>query len=221
MRLSVRLSIRLSMLLLWGLLPALAATARAEVGMARGEALYAPCAACHGADAGGNRALAAPRLNHLRPVYLVAQLEKFRSGLRGGEEDTDSARQMAPMAATLPDEQALQDVAGYIASLDSEAPPATVEGDATLGGDYYNQFCGACHGPRAQGNVALNSPALAGTDDWYLLEQLRAFREGPRGTASGDRGGRQMRAMAAVLPSEQALADVVAFIHSLSGAGEQ
>jgi cytochrome c553 len=150
----------------------------------------------------------------------VAQLEKFRAGLRGGEGATASARQMAPMAASLPDEQALLDVAAYIASLDSAPSPATVSGDVALGGDYFNQFCGACHGPKAEGNVALHSPALAGSDDWYLMAQLKAFRDGSRGAHPEDRSGRQMRAMAAVLPSEQALADVVAFIRSLAGDSE-
>ncbi len=199
-------------LLLLGLL--LSSGLRAEVDLVRGERLYATCAACHGAAAEGNQALQAPRLNHLREVYLIAQLEKFRSGLRGGAGSASPAQQMAPMAASLPDAQALVDVSAYIASLSSETGPATVEGDATLGADYYNQFCGACHGASADGNVALNSPRLAGSDDWYLLSQLHAFREGTRGAAPGDRTGRQMRAMAAVLPSEQALADVVAFIRS-------
>ena len=58
-------------------------------------------------------------------------------------------------------------------------------------------------------------PRLAGTDDWYLLRQLEAFRNGVRGTHADDRTGRQMRAMAAVLPNDQALKDVVAFIQSI------
>ncbi|TXS93996.1 c-type cytochrome [Parahaliea maris] len=206
-----------------GLLGALVLVARpalAEADLERGKALYATCATCHGADAGGNVALQAPRLNHLREVYLVEQLGKFRSGLRGAEGASVQARQMAPMAATLPDEQALLDVAFYIASLDSAVPEGTVEGDVAMGADYYNQFCGACHGPTAEGNVALNSPALAGSDDWYLMAQLKAFRDGSRGAVAGDRTGRQMRAMAAVLPSEQALADVIAFIQSQAEASE-
>ncbi|WP_116368100.1 c-type cytochrome [Parahaliea mediterranea] len=211
---------RLLILSLLGMLAMATGPARAEADLQRGKTLYATCATCHGADAGGNAALKAPRLNHLREVYVVAQLEKFRNGQRGGEGASAESRQMAPMAATLPDEQAMLDVAAYIASLDSAVPAATVAGDAALGADYYNQFCGACHGPAAAGNVALNSPTLAGSDDWYLLAQLAAFRDGSRGAVAGDRTGRQMRAMAAVLPSEQALADVVAFIHSRAGGGE-
>ncbi len=180
-----------------------------------GKGHYAACVACHGDSGQGNPALSAPRLNHLAPVYLAAQLEKFRSGIRGGEGATATARQMAPMAATLGDDQAVLDVSAYIASLDSDKPAASVEGDAVLGGDYYNQFCGACHGAGAVGNVALNSPRLAGSPDWYLLAQLQAFRSGERGAHPQDSTGRQMRAMAAILPDDKALRDVVAYLASL------
>lgn len=180
-----------------------------------GKAHFAVCVACHGDNARGNQALHAPRLNHLRPVYIAAQLEKFRSGIRGGEADSATAMQMAPMAATLADDQAVQDVAAYIASLDSEPSAATLEGDASMGADYYNQFCGACHGAGGVGNPALNSPRLAGGDDWYLQTQLLAFRAGQRGSHPKDVTGKQMRAMSVILPDEQAVKDVVAYLHGL------
>jgi cytochrome c553 len=187
----------------------------AEGTAAAGKTHYATCVACHGDQGQGNPALNAPRLNHLEPVYLAAQLQKFRGGIRGGESATATSRQMAPMAAMLTDEQAVLDVSAYAASLDSGKPAATIEGDATLGGDYYNQFCGACHGAGAVGNVALNSPRLAGSSDWYLLAQLKAFRSGERGAHPQDNTGKQMRAMALILPNDQALNDVVAYLASL------
>ncbi|MFT6276105.1 MAG: cytochrome c oxidase subunit 2 [Halioglobus sp.] len=123
---------------------------------------------------------------------------------------------MAAMANTLASDQAVMEVAQYISTLADNPKVATVEGDIALGADYFNQMCGACHGPAAEGNPALNSPSLAGADDWYLLGQLTAFREGKRGMHADDRSGRQMRAMASVLPNEKAVNDVVAFIASLS-----
>lgn len=179
-----------------------------------GRSAYTTCAACHGAQGEGNAQLKAPRLTHLEPVYIVAQLDKFKSGVRGGEGASQSAVQMAGMAATLPDAAAMDNVAAYIATLPQAKPSTSVEGDVTMGGDYYNQFCGACHGAAAQGNPALNSPRLAGADDWYLVAQLQAFRDGSRGSHPEDRTGRQMRAMAGILPTEQAVKDVVAFIRS-------
>jgi len=169
-----------------------------------------------GDRAQGDRAQGAPRLNHLTPVYIVAQLEKFRSGQRGGEGANPQARAMAAMAMSLPDEDALLDAADYIASLDSPVSPATVTGTAQLGGDYYQQLCGACHGAGAVGTKALHSPRLAGSDDWYLEAQMLAFRAGQRGTHPDDRTGRQMRAMASALPDEAAVRDVVAYLRSLA-----
>jgi cytochrome c553 len=195
------------------LLP-LAAAGAEEVGA--GAAAYAPCAACHGPAAQGDAALGAPRLSHLGPAYLKRQLQGFRSGVRGGEGAAATAQQMAGMAMALADDAAVERVVEYIGTLQSPSPGSTVEGDAALGADYYNQFCGACHGARAQGNPSLNSPRLAGSDDWYLLAQLEAFRDGRRGAHPEDRIGRQMRSMALVLPSEQAARDVVSFIGSIA-----
>ena len=196
-----------------GLLSVLAGPVFSAGNLEAGKAAFATCAACHGVNAEGKQALNAPRLAHLSAVYVVAQLQKFKAGVRGGPGASASAQQMAPMAATLADDQAMIDVATYIASM--EAPPAvhTLEGgDPAVGADYYNQFCGACHGATAQGNNALNSPRLRGADDWYLLSQLQAFRAGSRGTHPDDRTGKQMRAMAGLLPDDTVVKDVVFFI---------
>jgi cytochrome c553 len=206
--------------MIWMLLPLLLSVAapggRADDDPKRGRELYAGCAACHGAEGEGNRSLAAPRLTHLAPVYVVAQLQKFKEGIRGGGSDASAgARQMAAMAATLADDQAMYDTAAYIATLGGGVSAITVKADPMQGASYYRQFCSACHGPAAEGNLALNSPRLAGADDWYLLAQLQAFRAGSRGKLAQDRTGKQMRAMAGVLPDDEAVADVVAYIRSL------
>ncbi len=197
------------------LLAALLAALPAAATAADPADLYQPCAACHGADAGGNAALQAPRLNHLRPVYILAQLDKFQRGLRGAEGATAAAQQMAASVSMLPPAERWPELAHYISELDGGPSAATLTGgDPVMGGDYFNQFCGACHGPAAGGNVALNAPALAGADDWYLAAQLHAFRDGQRGQHREDRTGRQMRNMARVLPGEQAILDVIAFIRN-------
>ncbi|MCR9185589.1 MAG: c-type cytochrome [Halieaceae bacterium] len=180
-----------------------------------GAALYAPCAACHGAAAEGNVDLRAPRLNHLRPVYILAQLDKFQRGLRGGNEASVAAQQMAESSDLLPTVARLPELAFHISELTSPASSSTLQGgDPIAGGKSFMRLCGACHGANAMGNVALNAPRLAGADDWYLLAQLQAFREGQRGRHREDRTGRQMRNMAAMLSDEQALQDVIAYIRS-------
>jgi len=178
-------------------------------------ALYAPCAACHGATAEGNVALQAPRLNHLRPVYILTQLDKFHRGIRGGEGASVAAQQMAASSGLLPSAERLPDLAFYITELKSGPSVATLEaGNAAAGGKTFMQLCGACHGMTAAGNVALNAPRLAGADDWYLRAQLHAFREGQRGQHREDRSGRQMRNMAAMLSDEQSILDVIAYIRN-------
>jgi len=201
--------------MLSGVLWLVAAPAYAADDPVRGKQLYAPCAACHGAQAEGNESLGAPGLTHLAPVYLVAQLQKFKAGTRGGSPVDGRVEQMEAMAATLVDDQSMYDTAAYIATLESPVSAVTVEGDIKRGASYYRQYCAACHGPAAEGNPALNSPRLVGADDWYIVSQLEAFRSGSRGSNPQDRTGKQMRAMAGVLPDAAAVASVAAYIRSL------
>jgi cytochrome c553 len=84
--------------------------------VARGEQLYAPCTACHGPEGAGNQQLFAPPLNHGSDWYLLAQLRKFRAGVRGANPQDMTGALMRPMAMTLADEQAMRDVVAYILS---------------------------------------------------------------------------------------------------------
>ena len=63
----------------------------------------------------------------------------------------------------------------------------------------------------------MNAPALAGRDDWYLASQLRNFRDGVRGAHPGDLYGDQMMMMADILPNDDDVDDVVAYLNTLSG----
>ena len=53
-------------------------------------------------------------------------------------------------------------------------------GDVAKGKTLYN-ICAACHGVNAEGTAALNAPANAGQDPWYMTRQLNNFRAGVRG----------------------------------------
>ena len=64
-------------------------------------------------------------------------------------------------------------------------PSAQAAGDIEKGKTLYN-ICTACHGPNAEGNSALNAPANAGQDPWYLTRQLKNFRAGIRGAHPDD-----------------------------------
>ena len=75
------------------------------------------CQPCHGAAAGGNPILKAPRLAGQADWYLVRQLTKFKTGIRGAHKEDTEGMQMAAMAKSLMSEQAIKDVAAYINSL--------------------------------------------------------------------------------------------------------
>lgn len=91
---------------------------------------------------------------------------------------------------------------------------ALAAGDIEKGKTLY-AICSACHGADGEGMAALNAPANAGQDPWYMTRQLKNFRVGIRGAHPDDAFGAQMRPMAMVLTNEEAIADVVAYITSL------
>src|SRR5690606_29960271 len=111
---------------------------------------------------------------------LQRQLEHYQQGVRGAHEADTYGRQMAPMAGVLGSKEAVRDVSAWLASLPAAQLASTVTGDPRRGAGHYNS-CGACHGNRAQGNEALQAPALAGLQDWYIRQQLENFRQGVRG----------------------------------------
>lgn len=83
----------------------------------RGQTLFPVCSGCHGIDGAGNPMLSAPRLAGQHAGYLVEQLQAFRSGKRGANPEDGMGVQMAAMARTLADDQAVLDVAAYLATL--------------------------------------------------------------------------------------------------------
>jgi cytochrome c553 len=83
----------------------------------KGQALFATCTACHGANAAGQEALRAPPLAGQDGWYLVAQLQKFKAGIRGTNPADMSGATMRPMSMLLTDEQAMRDVVAHIQSL--------------------------------------------------------------------------------------------------------
>ena len=84
---------------------------------AKGQAFYAVCATCHGADGKGLESFNSPNLTGLQEWYIVRQLKNFRAGLRGVDSKDTYGMQMRPMALTLANDQAVEDVAAYITTL--------------------------------------------------------------------------------------------------------
>jgi cytochrome c553 len=173
------------------------------------------CAACHGKSGEGNPALSAPSLASLDASYLQRQLIHFKSGIRGNHKDDDPGQQMSAFARALTDEQ-IAAIANYLSKLPASRPEATLTGNSTQGKKVYSSNCAACHGGDGAGNPGLNAPSLLTQHNEYLLRQLSNFKRGVRGAHPADKYGRQMAMMAALIPDEQTMKDVIAYLNSLS-----
>jgi cytochrome c553 len=191
----------------------------------KGKSLYGTCVACHGQSAEGMLATNSPNLSGMRDSYLIAQIQKFRSGLRGAKPEDAYGAQMAEMAKILPDEQAILDVVAYIGTLKSSQLPRTEnDGDPAQGEKIYFELgCLGCHGRKGQGfkgtgdygqRPQYDAPRLAGQHDWYLIRQLQNFKAGVRGY-TGDKAGLLMRSEMVEFDKLQMIKDVAAYIGTL------
>jgi cytochrome c oxidase cbb3-type subunit 3 len=146
-----------------------------------GRVLYVEnCAACHGRDARGNRALGAPDLTDRDSLYGndgKAILASVLDGRKG---------EMPPQGAGK-SEQELRDIAHYVLSLSGR----THDGLRALFGKPNYAPCAACHGAEGKGNPALGAPNLA-DDVWLHGETLEdivaAIRHGRSGVMPAWRG---------------------------------
>ena len=195
--------------------PTFAQTAAHPAGDAEaGKPLYALCAACHGVQAEGNPALNAPKLTGQGDWYVQRQLKNFKIGARGTHDKDVFGKMMAPMAATLSDGAAIDNVAAYIQTLPDQHAPPTVKGNVQKGQKTY-VTCEACHGPGGKGIYATNAPGLKGMSDWYMVTQLKNFKQGIRGAHPQDMHGPQMALISESLTNDQVINDLVAYINTL------
>jgi cytochrome c553 len=140
------------------------------------------CSVCHGMQGQGQPDAGYPRLAGLNADYLLRQLDDFANNSRENEL-------MAPIAKALsPAERAA--VATYYASVSTaqaEEPKQLNQADVSLGAVVANEgrwsgglpACRQCHGPSGQG-VGRSFPRLSGQGYAYLLNQLKAWKEGKR-----------------------------------------
>jgi len=78
------------------------------------------CIACHQEDGSGSEALGAPPLFRQYDWYMLGQIEKFKSGMRGAHPEDAMGSQMAAMSQTLEDTTAMHNVVAYIRTLQKE-----------------------------------------------------------------------------------------------------
>ena len=183
--------------LVWSMLPG--ASARAEGSVQAGETKAATCTACHG-PAGNSVNPLWPRLAGQHPLYILRQLQAFKTGTR-----TDPL--MSPMATPLSDTD-MQDLAAYFSAqtpTGGEADPSKVsEGERLYrGGDQKGGIaaCAACHGPSGHGNPGASFPSISSQHAPYVAAQLKAYRSSTRKTDQAQ--NQMMRNVAAKLSDAQ------------------
>jgi len=179
-----------------------------------GAAQYAVCAACHGQQGEGLQALNAPKIAGQGAWYMRTQLNNYKSGARGAHPQDTFGQQMAPMAATLVNDAAINNVIAHVQTFADEPAAATIEGNVANGQRAY-VICAYCHAGDGMGIEALNAPRLAGMSDWYMARQLQNFKDDVRGAHPTDFYGFQMGFMARIVQDEQAINDLVAYINTL------
>lgn len=180
----------------------------------RGETLFTYCKICHGAEGQGTVLAKAPQIAGQDTDYLITQLKKFQSGVRGSNPNDVNGLRMRPMSRLLQSEEDVVHVANYIHQLKPVKAPSTLGGDPQRGQAFFGT-CMTCHGADAMGVKAMNAPALAHLQDWYIAEQIHQFKAGYRGTDSRDTTGATMRGMAMTIVDDQTLKDIAAYIGSL------
>ncbi len=180
-----------------------------------GRATYAVCASCHGQQGEGSVGLNAPKIAGMEDWYLERQLKYYVDGVRGYHEDDRYGQQMAAMVFGLTSDEAIRNVSAYIGTFPDQPVQPTIEGNLRRG-EFYYKNCAACHGDQGEGNWATNAPALAGQHDWYLAQQMRAFKNEWRGSHANDHYGMQMVLMSRLLRDDDAINDLVAYINTFS-----
>jgi cytochrome c553 len=196
--------------------PKVSEFAEAKEATASGEELFELCKSCHGAYGEGQEQFHAPAIAGLPQWYIEAQLKKFRSGARGTHPNDITGMMMRPMTRSFHTAGDLTTVAAFVANMNKVAPEPVMaqQGDAARGKALYTP-CTACHGQDGAGNEQVKAPPLNHASDWYLLAQLKKFKDGVRGGTGTDIEGAQMVAQVNILKDEQAMKDVVAHIATL------
>ena len=168
--------------------------------------MYDACLICHST----REMQRGPIIDGMHSWYVLSQLQKFESGIRGTITTNRSEFLMGSNVGARVPKADIKLLAQYIGSLEPKKHLITLKGDADKGEKIYAQ-CTACHGKAGEGRKLLKGPALATLEDWYQLDQLRKFKSNQRGYHEKDTQGRIM-AVAVQALSDQDLKNVTVYI---------
>lgn len=177
------------------------------------------CAQCHGPQGEGKEDVKSPSIANLPVWYVTTQLKNFHDGRRGQDTAVDpQGAMMAAIAKALKPEQ-IEAVAAHVEKLPLVVPKElTVAGaNVQAGQELFYERCMECHRYNASGEMAFGSPPLVGRQGWYLLAQLKKFKNLHRGAAKGDDKGAKMVQMATLfIDDEQTMKNLVGYILTLN-----
>jgi cytochrome c553 len=149
---------------------------RSKADIVHGQALFATCAACHGADGAGVADGSVPAIAGQHFRVIVRELVDFRYDKRWHELMEHYADEH-----NLGGTQNLADVATYISALRPTRTAGTGNGQSVdTGAQLYARACASCHGRAAKGEDRNGYPRLAGQHYEYLLQQIDDAVQGRR-----------------------------------------
>jgi cytochrome c553 len=135
----------------------------------QGKVAAKACGTCHGAD-GNSQLPGTPSLAGQQPLYFVAAVRAYLSGLRDIPEMEHTLRSLSKID--------VENMALYYASQTPAKREAPAVGDPNAGEPLSAQ-CGGCHGAHGVSHDAA-TPGLAGQDPLYLVIATKAYRDHAR-----------------------------------------
>ena len=150
-----------------------------------------------------------PLLEGLEEWYLQHSTERYRSGFRGTHEKDLQGQLMRAAIKDLPEEDVMKAVEWFAGQKRPEVK-AYIKGDIKKGEKIYKEECYGCH-EHMMGKFFSKSPDLYKLEDWYLLSQLRAYKNGWRDSETDDNHGASMKVAVEPL-TDQDFKDVTAYL---------
>lgn len=173
----------------------------AEANIKAGKEKSTTCVGCHGEN-GNSMVSTFPKLAQQHSLYLIKQLQAFKSGTRNdpmmssialGLKDEDMVEIAAFYSAQKITDNALpvldsdqdegDDDKSAAANTKADVPTLIAQGsDLYRNGDLAREVsaCIACHGPHGEGNRPAAFPALKSQHADYLIKTLNDFKSGTR-----------------------------------------
>ena len=175
----------------------------------------AECTLCHSTQ----EAQRGPFLHGMDNWYLLDQIQKFHSGVRGRDSENRSEYLMGTAVKKIRNDYEMALAANWFSQQEPLPAIRTVKGDLKAGAKLYATRCASCHGEKAEGKRETLSPSLTRLEGWYFIDQMKKFRSGARGSNLADLGGKSMSAAVNGMSNQQ-FKDVVAYVVETFGPPE-